>query len=184
MRESSTAPPSPDVPPAVADVLDATGLVYSTDRAPGYRRLGKPSAFRYVDEDVRSISASDVNAYLKLAAGAAYSAKDFRTWGATVVAANAMLGTPAPESERQSARSINAAIGQAAGMLGNTLAVCRKSYVHPGVLNPALAGAMARRRHARHDRLSIRESRTLALLDAAAQPLAVQLSQSLRRAKR
>jgi DNA topoisomerase-1 len=142
---------------------------------PGYE------LFRYVEgESVRSVRAEDVNAYVKAAAGEEYSAKDFRTWGATVVAANALLSAGAAGSKRESTRSINAAIGKAAELLGNTLAVCRKSYVHPGVLNPALAADVAGRRRARRDRLSADECRALALLAAAAKPLTTQLSRSLR----
>ena len=142
---------------------------------PGYE------LFQYVESgEVRSIGASDVNAYLQAAAGDDYTAKDFRTWAATVIAANAIIEAQQPSSDRATARVINAAIRRAADALGNTLAVCRRSYVHPGVLNPRLALQIANRRRRRTERLSADETRALALLTAASQPLATQLERSLR----
>src|SRR5688572_1848549 len=142
---------------------------------PGYE------LFQYVEDgEVRSIGASDVNAYLKSAAGDDYTAKDFRTWAATVIAANAITLAQQPSTERAATRVINDAIRLAAEALGNTLAVCRRSYVHPGVLNPRLALVVAKRRRRRTELLSADESRALALLVAASQPLAVQLERSLR----
>ena len=121
---------------------------------------------------------------VRTAAGGAYSAKDFRTWGATVVAANAMLAAVAPGNDDGRSRADLVALRKAAELLGNTVAVCRKSYVHPGVLNPKLAADVARRRRTRRDRLSADECRALALLRAAAEPLAAKLTRSLRTARR
>ena len=130
---------------------------------PGYE------LFRYVEDGAaRSVDAADVNAYLKAAAGDDYSAKDFRTWGATVVAAHALALAGAPRSQRETARFVNQAIRQAADSLGNTLAVCRRSYVHPGVLDCALVEAVGRRKARRIAGLSSGELRVIALLDAAA----------------
>ena len=146
---------------------------------PGYE------LFQYVaDDGVRSVGASDVNAYVRHAAGGAYSAKDFRTWGATVVAANAMLAAVAPGGDDGRTRADVVALRKAAELLGNTVAICRKSYVHPGVLNPKLAADVARRRRMRRDRLSADECRALTLLRAAAEPLAAHLTRSLRTARR
>src|SRR5687767_8237668 len=145
---------------------------------PGYE------LFQYVEDgNVRSIGASDVNAYLKETAGDDYTAKDFRTWGATVIAANAIVEASAPGSAHAATRVVNAALRRAADALGNTLAVCRKSYVHPGVLDPALARAVARRRQPRIDRFSVDERRALAILDAASAPLESKLRRSLHAAK-
>jgi DNA topoisomerase-1 len=145
------------------------------------RELPGYELFQYVEDgEVRSIGASDVNAYLQAAAGDDYTAKDFRTWAATVIAANAIIEAQQPSSDRANARVINAAIRRAADALGNTLAVCRRSYVHPGVLNPRLALQIAARRRRRAERLSADETRALALLTAASQPLATQLERSLR----
>lgn len=152
------------------------GIVRRCRDLPGYE------LFQYVEDgDVRSIGASDVNAYLQGAAGGEdYTAKDFRTWGATVVAATAIIEAQQPESERETARVVTAAVRRAADTLGNTLAVCRRSYVHPGVLNCALAARVARRRRPRVDRLSADEARALAVLVASSQPLEAQLKRSLR----
>ena len=152
------------------------GIVRRCRDLPGYE------LFQYVEDgEVRSIGASDVNAYLQQAAGGEdYTAKDFRTWGATVAAATAIIEAQQPESEREAARVVLAAVRRAADTLGNTVAVCRRSYVHPGVLNCALAARVARRRRPRVDRLSADEARALALLVASSQPLEVQLEGSLR----
>jgi DNA topoisomerase I len=151
------------------------GIVRRCRDLPGYE------LFQYVEDGVvRSIGASDVNAYLQDAAGDDYTAKDFRTWGATVVAANAIIAAAQPASPRETTRVVMTALRRAAETLGNTVAVCRKSYVHPGVLNCALAAQVARRRRPRIDRLSADEVRTLAVLDASSQPLEVQLKRSIR----
>jgi DNA topoisomerase-1 len=103
---------------------------------PGYE------LFQYVDDDgeVRSIGASDVNEYLKEVCGADYTAKDFRTWGATVIAASTLMDAERAASDRDAVRAVNDALRRAADVLGNTVAVCRKSYVHPGVLDAYRAG--------------------------------------------
>ncbi len=96
---------------------------------PGYE------LFQYVDNgEIRSIGASDVNDYLREVGGADYTAKDFRTWGATVIAASTLMKAQAPCSDRDAVRTVNDALRRAADVLGNTVAVCRKSYVHPGVV--------------------------------------------------
>lgn len=100
--------------------------------------------------DVRS---DDVNAYVKEVAGPAFSAKDFRTWNATVLAAVGLAGVvPVPASARGRRRAVRAVIGDVAAHLGNTPAVCRQAYVDPRVverfwrgqtIGPALARPLA-----------------------------------------
>lgn len=142
---------------------------------PGYE------LFQYVEDGaVRSVGASDVNDYVKAAAGDDYTAKDFRTWGATVVTATAIVAAPLPPDERAATRLVNDAMRQAAEMLGNTLAVCRKSYVHPGVLDCAFAVEVARRRRPRIERLSADEVRALAVVEAAAKRPQPSLESALR----
>jgi DNA topoisomerase-1 len=134
---------------------------------PGYE------LFCYVDDgEVRSVDAADVNAYVKAAGNDDYTAKDFRTWHATVIAANALACAEPPVGERATTKAVNGAIRCAAEALGNTLAVCRKSYVHPDVLDCARAAAIARRRQKRSKGLSADEVRTLAILDDAARAAA------------
>ncbi len=82
--------------------------------------------------DVRS---NDVNAYLKEVAGEEFSAKDFRTWHGTVLAAVALAGRELPRSATAAKRSVSASIKDVAGHLGNTPAVCRASYVDPRVID-------------------------------------------------
>jgi len=90
--------------------------------------------FEYVDEDggVRGVSSSDVNDYLREASGGDFTAKDFRTWHASVLAF-ALAHRP-PAGTRRSANEI---LAEVAARLGNTVAVCRKAYVHPSVLELA-----------------------------------------------
>jgi DNA topoisomerase-1 len=82
--------------------------------------------------DVRS---TDVNAYIQEKIGAGFSAKDFRTWSGTVLAAAALAGEPKPESEAAAKRTIAAAVESVAAALGNTPAVCRRSYIDPRVFD-------------------------------------------------
>jgi DNA topoisomerase IB len=85
----------------------------------------------------RDVCAEDINARLKELAGEEFSAKDLRTWNATLLAAVALAGSAAdgiPTSQRTRARTINAALDEVAEHLGNTRAVARASYVDPRVL--------------------------------------------------
>jgi len=108
---------------------------------PGYE------LFQYVEGGApRLVSAMDVNDYLKAIAGAEYTAKDFRTWGATMIAVGALDAAARPPSDSAAARVVNDALRTAASVLGNTLAVCRKSYVHPGVVSAFLGGTLKPRR--------------------------------------
>jgi len=128
---------------------------------PGYE------LFQYVEDgQPRQVSAMDVNEYLKSIAGADYTAKDFRTWGATMIAVNALDAAELPESSTAAARVVNDALRSAASVLGNTLAVCRKSYVHPGVVTAFLGGTLKPRSRVTAAGLRANERRTLAMLVA------------------
>ncbi len=98
--------------------------------------------FCYLDEDrtPRQISSDDVNEYLRGIAGAEFTAKDFRTWAGTVLAAVALKEFEQFESSTEAKRNIRVAIESVARLLGNTPTICRKCYVHPGVLESYLAG--------------------------------------------
>jgi DNA topoisomerase-1 len=107
---------------------------------------------KYVDEsgEARCISSEDVNAYLREATGDDFTAKDFRTWAATVLAGLALQEIAGGESPPVSVeKQIVAAVKAVSETLGNTPSVCRKCYVHPVVLDAhkegALLAAMARR---------------------------------------
>ena len=115
-------------------------LVRKCHQLPGQR------LFQYVDDagERRPVDSGQVNAYLRDAMGADFTAKDFRTWGATLRAIALMAGTPLPESasEREQNGCIIAAIKQVATELRNTPAVCRKSYINPVVFSAWRSGAL------------------------------------------
>jgi DNA topoisomerase-1 len=100
--------------------------------------------FQYVDEQatLHSLGSGDVNDYIREAAGAAFTAKDFRTWEGTLTAARTLDAetgrTAATNAARK--RAVIAALDAVASRLGNTRAVCRKCYVHPCIADHFLAG--------------------------------------------
>jgi DNA topoisomerase-1 len=101
------------------------------------RQLEHPGArlFRYKDGvDWRDLTARDVNAYLHDTLGVAYSAKDFRTWGGTLRAATVFAELGAAGSATDAKRNVATTMRLVASELGNTPAICRKSYVHPLVV--------------------------------------------------
>jgi DNA topoisomerase-1 len=102
--------------------------------------------FQYRDEDgeVRDVTSSDVNAWLREVTGDEFTAKDFRTWAGTVMAALALRAQELPPSKAGQKRAVNQAIDQVAEALGNTRAVCRKSYVHPQVFDAFTDGTLAK----------------------------------------
>lgn len=98
--------------------------------------------FQYVDDDdqVRDVTSQDVNDYLREITNEEFSAKDFRTWAGTVMAAIALQAVGAFDTKKQAKSNIKNAIGAVSKMLGNTPAICRKCYVHPAVLETYLSG--------------------------------------------
>ena len=92
--------------------------------------------FQYVDDDgeVREISSTDVNDYLREISGRDITAKDFRTWTGTVLTALCLAAAEEAGSDTAAKRILNGAIAEVAGQLGNTPAVCRKAYIHPEVI--------------------------------------------------
>ena len=101
--------------------------------------------FQYVDDDDvrRTIDSGDVNEYLRDITGRDFTAKDFRTWAGTRIAAMALQAFEAFDSEAQAKRNVVQAIEHVAQQLGNTPAVCRKCYVHPAVVEAYIDGTMA-----------------------------------------
>jgi len=108
------------------------------------RDLPGQELFQYLDDNgqVRDIGSEDVNEYLKEISGAAFTAKDFRTWAGTVLAAKALQEYENFTSQRQARRFMVAAVEAVAKKLGNTKAVCRKCYIHPEVFNSYLDGSL------------------------------------------
>jgi DNA topoisomerase I len=98
---------------------------------------------QYFDEDkeLRAVSSGDVNAYLREIAGGDITAKDFRTWAGTVLMARLLSTSDPLTSPTQGKRVLSAAVKKVAAALGNTAAVCRKSYIHPAISDAYLSGA-------------------------------------------
>jgi DNA topoisomerase-1 len=125
--------------------------------------------FSYVDEEglVVDVGSADVNAYLRAVTQAVFTAKDFRTWGGTRIAAETLSDFGPPRSATDAQRKILAAIDAAAARLSNTRAVCRASYVCPQVPDAYVEGTLtsAFDRAEAHERLSHSESAMLLVLD-------------------
>ncbi len=98
--------------------------------------------FQYLDEngDRQAISSSDVNAYLKEITGENFTAKDFRTWAGTKLAAEALSSFEEFDTETKAKHNVVEAIESVSKKLGNTPTICRKSYVHPAVIDAYLDG--------------------------------------------
>ncbi|HET6282132.1 MAG TPA: DNA topoisomerase IB [Polyangia bacterium] len=162
---------------------------------PGYE------LFQYIDDsgENQTVDSADVNEYIRASAGEEFTAKDFRTWAGTVLAATALCAFEGVESQGKAKKNIVAAIEQVAGQLGNTVAVCRKSYIHPAVIDSYLDGdlpkALRRRVGKRRrgtetgGRLAREETAVLALLerrlagDQRGDRLERQLRKSIRKAR-
>ncbi|HEX8168099.1 MAG TPA: DNA topoisomerase IB [Beijerinckiaceae bacterium] len=100
--------------------------------------------FQYLDDDGerRDVTSSDVNAYLKEITGRDVTAKDFRTWHGTVMAAMALQEFQGFDTQALAKKNIKAAIERVASRLGNTPTICRKCYVHPEVLTSYVEGQL------------------------------------------
>lgn len=108
------------------------------------RELPGQDLFQYVDEDgeAHTVDSGDVNEYLQQITGEEYTAKDFRTWSGTVLAALALHEFEKFDSETQAKKNIVRAIESVAERLGNTPTICRKCYVHPAVIDAYLEGTV------------------------------------------
>jgi DNA topoisomerase-1 len=101
--------------------------------------------FQYVDEDgePQTVDSEDVNDYLREITGQDFTAKDFRTWAGSVLAAVALQTFESFDSATQAKKNVVQAIENVAGRLGNTPSICRKCYVHPAIIDSYLDGTMA-----------------------------------------
>ena len=133
---------------------------------PGY------DLFQYIDEQGArcTVGSSDVNAYLKAITGEDYTSKDFRTWAGTVLAAQMLRGIGASTTQTETRKNMVSAVDAVAKKLGNTKAVCRKSYIHPAIFDAYVDGSMtkvvlqrAKRARAAHE-LTDEETAVLSLL--------------------
>jgi DNA topoisomerase-1 len=112
-------------------------IVKACQELPGYE------LFQYVDDDGtrQTVDSADVNAYVREISGEDFTAKDFRTWAGTVLAAKALAEVATFKSNAEAKRNIVKAIESVAKRLGNTKAVCRKCYIHPAILDAYMDGA-------------------------------------------
>ena len=108
------------------------------------RDLPGQELFQYIDEhgEPHTIDSADVNEYLRQITGEDYTAKDFRTWSGTVLAALALQEFEKFDSEAQAKKNIVRAIESVAEKLGNTPSICRKCYVHPAIIDAYLEGTV------------------------------------------
>jgi DNA topoisomerase-1 len=139
---------------------------------PGYQ------LFQYLDDDGQrqDVDSADVNDYLRAISGEDFTAKDFRTWAGTVGCLLALCEHMASETPAAAQQCLVAAVKATAQQLGNTPAVCRKSYIHPAVINTFLQGELAVSpgdladiSAAEGERLSPAERAILALLERTAE---------------
>ena len=140
--------------------------------------------FQYLDDEgtPQSIASSDVNQYLREISGEEFTAKDFRTWAGTVLANASLKRLKAARSKTEAKRNVVHVIAAVAEQLGNTPAICRKSYIHPQVIDSYLeksvlahAGSSGTRQISRPERrrslaLSRHLARTLKTDEAALGP--------------
>jgi len=98
--------------------------------------------FQYVTDEgeVRNITSQDVNDYLREITNENFTAKDFRTWAGTVLAAIALNAQAGFETKTQAKANVKTAVCAVAELLGNTPAICRKCYVHPAIIEAYLNG--------------------------------------------
>jgi DNA topoisomerase-1 len=139
--------------------------------------------FQYVDDhgERHRVDSDDVNEYLRETTGADFTAKDFRTWAGTILAARALQEVDRFDSQAQAKRNVVAAIEQVAKDLGNTRDVCRKCYVHPAVVDAYMDGTLAETLQRRAESQMKSSLRSLRPEEAAVLAL---LQQSLKRVRR
>lgn len=101
--------------------------------------------FHFVDQDGQThpVTSDDVNAYLHETSGVEITAKDFRTWAATHLAALALGALEPVEGSAKQKKAIGAAVESVAKRLGNTPSICRKCYIHPAIFDGYLDGTLA-----------------------------------------
>jgi DNA topoisomerase-1 len=154
------------------------GVIKRCRDVPGY------PLFQYLDDngERRTIDSGDVNKYLREISGQDCTAKDFRTWAGTVLAAFAFHELEAFDSDAQAKKNVVRAIESVAERLGNTAAVCRNCYVHPEVINAYLDGSLVETLKARAESELTSSLRGLRSEEAAVMALLQQrLSQESRK---
>ncbi len=154
--------------------------------------------FQYINDEGerQGLNSEDVNDYLREISGEDFTAKDFRTWAGTMLAAVALSGLPEITSQTQARKNVVEAVKTVAERLGNTPAVCRKCYIHPEVVEHYLKGTLRKRLGGSAEKCELRDLRKLRPVETAvlrlleeslkpaAQPLESALEASLKRAER
>ena len=145
-----------------------TAIVHACRDLPGQE------LFQYVDDsgEVRDVDSGDVNDYLRKVSGEDFTAKDFRTWAGTSLAAQALQEFQDFDSKAAAKRNVTKAIERVAERLGNTQAICRKCYVHPAIIEAYMDRSLVKtlKRQTEKElrgplhRLSSEEAAVLALL--------------------
>ncbi len=128
--------------PFELDLKDRTlaGIVSSCQELPGQH------LFQYIDEEgnPRRVESADVNEYLNSIVEKDFTAKDFRTWGATVTAAENFSKVHPAQNDKENKKLISDVVKQTAEELNNTPAVCREYYIHPYIIDAWLDGYLAK----------------------------------------
>jgi len=143
------------------------------------KSIGGSKLFNYIGDEgrARPVTPRDVNDYIKSATAQEFSAKDFRTWGGTLLAATELAEIGCCDDERQMKKNVLAAVEHVAAHLGNTPAVCRECYIHPLVVEAYIKGKTieefrprgARRIERQQPEYTVEELALLKLLHARAQ---------------
>jgi DNA topoisomerase-1 len=109
--------------------------------------------FQYLDDDgqIHGVTSDDVNDYLREISGEDITAKDFRTWAATNLAAVALAELEAFDTKAKAKKNVLRAVEAVAKMLGNTPSICRKCYIHPAIFDAYLDGSLLEGLKARAD---------------------------------
>lgn len=125
--------------------------------------------FQFVDDDGgrHDVRSEDVNEYLREISGQNFTAKDFRTWAGSVLAARALREFEKFDTKAQAKKNLVAAIEAVAGKLGNTPAVCKKCYIHPEVLDSYREGSLVETLKQRAERAMSGSLRGLSAEEAA-----------------
>jgi DNA topoisomerase I len=142
--------------------------------------------FQYYEDDgtIRDVGSGDVNDYIREIAGEEFTAKDFRTWAGTVLAACALCEQQRFKSGAEARRNLKKAVESVAERLGNTVAVCRKCYIHPAVFDAYLQESLSVK-SASPGRLRPEEAAVLTLLKRASKSkVTMTLEESLEKSLR
>jgi DNA topoisomerase I len=145
---------------------------------PGYE------LFQYYDEEgqLRTVESADVNQYIRETAGEEFTTKDFRTWAGTMLAAEVLKDYPF-STAKEAQQNLKEAIAKVAGRLGNTVAVCRKCYIHPAILDGYVDGTFpGKARSPGVAALNAHEKAVVSFLNRRAKPASIErrLAQSIR----